>query len=136
MAQIAGRIDALLSSGNIGFIRSGGWIDATKFLVGRPSLFRNGRIRHELGHLLDDIRSPGLLAKASSSRLSTFKIFSIEMTAFGTQVGRFNPIRPYSSLLTGIHNNYGYEGSVPFIGGSFYVAWFVSREFSEWIWGN
>jgi hypothetical protein len=54
------------------------------------------------------------------------------MTAFGTQVGRFNPIRPYGSLLTGIHNNYGYAGSVPFIGGSIYVGWFVSNELSEW----
>ena len=136
LAQIAGRIDALHASGNIGFIRSGGWIDDTQFLIGCSSAFRNGRIRHELGHLLDDIRSPGLLAEASSSRLSTLRIFGHEMTAFGTQVGRFNPIRPYGSLLTGIHNNYGYVGSVPFIGGSIYVGWFVSNEISEWVWGN
>ena len=98
LAKLIQRIDELHASGNIGFIAHGGWIDDAQLLIGRSRFFRSGRIRHELGHLLDDIRSPGLLARASATHLSTLTIAQHEMVAFGIQLGRFNPIRPYGSI--------------------------------------
>ena len=52
-----------IRSVKVGEIPAGGWSDAEQILIGRRGLItptREGRIFHELGHVLDDIRSPGL----------------------------------------------------------------------------
>jgi hypothetical protein len=76
-------------------------------------------MRHELGHILDEIAYPGLMARSRDPKAFGFiGYFRAEMTAFGVQLHPYNPARPWLAGLTASHNRFGYWGSVPYIGGS------------------
>jgi hypothetical protein len=120
IAQLPGKITQYYESGQLGWIKTGGWVDESNLLIGKSGLFsRTGRMRHELGHVLDEIAHPGLMARSRDPRAFGFiGYFKAEMTAFGTQLHPYNPVRPWLAGLTASHNRFGYWGSVPYIGGS------------------
>lgn len=91
IAQLPARIKSL--GNNVGEIPTGGWADGKYFLVGRKGMIANRqqRIRHELGHVLDDIVNPGLFQKGAKSSFGFKNFYKAERVAYISQYG-FDPI--------------------------------------------
>ena len=66
LAALAVRIEEMMAQGAVVECLSGGEATLTNFSIGRLNLLssRRSRIFHELGHMLDDVMRPGLLAEA------------------------------------------------------------------------
>ncbi|MFT3784844.1 MAG: RHS repeat-associated core domain-containing protein [Tepidisphaeraceae bacterium] len=79
-----------LESYQFGEIPFGGLATSDEFLIGRVSLLssRSQRILHELGHVLDDVRTPGMFDAEATYGFSQF--YDAEKVAYTMQYG-FNP---------------------------------------------
>ena len=137
LSQLPGEISRYHEFGLLGWIRTGGWVDKSNLLIGRGGLFSQaGRMRHEHGHLLDEIARPGLMTLSQNPRAFGFMgFFRAEMVAFGTLYNRFNPARPWLSGLTASHNRFGYWGSIPFAVGSASSAYELETRLLDFLYG-
>ena len=138
IAQLPGRITQYYEAGMLGWIKIGGWVDESNLLIGRGGLFSSsGRMRHELGHVLDELAHPGLMASSANPRAFGFMgYFKAEMVAFGTQLSPFNPARPWLAGLTASHNRFGYWGSIPFMAGSAIGVYESERRLLNYFYGQ
>lgn len=128
LAALSARITHHYEGGQIGFTRVGGWADSSNVLIGKGRWFRGSRIRHELGHVLHDISQPGVMTRSlNRQNFGWTGYFQAEMIAFGTQLGRWNPARPYLAGLTATHNRFGYLGTSIYLGASFYGSYQVGQ---------
>jgi hypothetical protein len=103
IAALPGRIRSL----KVGELPRGGWADSEQILIGRGGIItrtREGRIFHELGHLLDDIRSPGMFARAAQRGFGVRGFYAAEKVAYGIQYG---PRSIRGAVLTPIGALYG-----------------------------
>lgn len=89
----------------IGEIPTGGWADASQFLIGKRSLLstRTQRIAHELGHVLDDLAQPGLFQRAGQAGFGFRGFYKAERVAYMMQYGR-NPV-PLTLFYAGMQSH-------------------------------
>jgi hypothetical protein len=120
IAKLTERIEWYYLNGQLGWIPTGGYAVEDALLIGRwrgPLPFGlTARMRHELGHLLDDIARPGLMASSlNAAKFGWGRFFGAEMVAFGTQFGPRSHLlwitpgmrRVYFSALTASANRFG-----------------------------
>ena len=120
--QLPHAIMAYFARGGLGYkAGGGGFASGEALLIGRGGyLFNmNQRMRHELGHVLDEIARPGIMA-ASMANARQFGLSGFaraEWTAFGTQftgpIGLW-VVRPWYAGATAMANVYGKPGFVFF----------------------
>lgn len=113
-----------IRSVKVGEIPTGGWSDAEQILIGRTGLItptREGRIFHELGHVLDDIRSPGLFERSAQPGFGLKGYHEAERVAYAMQYGegsiRGAVLAPYAAL----HSAYPTATKIVTIGESIIV---------------
>jgi hypothetical protein len=89
----------------VGEIPAGGWSDAEQILIGRRGLVtptREGRILHELGHVLDDVANPGLFERSAQPGFGFREFLRAERVAYGMQYGpgsiRGAVLAPYAAV--------------------------------------
>jgi hypothetical protein len=128
ISTVPGKIAEYYKNGQLGFINSGGWMDETNLLVGQNA--GAGTMRHELGHVLDEIANPGLSSQAAQNpaTFGYWGFYDAEMTAYGIQLGVYNPIRPYMAGLTAAHNRFGWPGSIIYVGITSYIGYKIESE--------
>ena len=132
IAQLPVRITQYFEQGMLGWMRSGGWATENSLLIGRGGVLFSyaSRMRHELAHVLDEIAKPGLMMRSlNRSEFGFMGFYRAEMVAFGIQLGRYNPARPWLAGFTASHNRFGLWGSVPFLTGTVYLGNELSLQF-------
>ncbi len=98
-------LSARVRSSKVGEILSGGWSDPEQILIGRFGLVtptRQGRILHELGHVLDDVAHPGLFARSAEPGFGYSGFLKAERVAYAMQYGpgsvRGAVLAPFASV--------------------------------------
>jgi hypothetical protein len=98
-------LSARIRNVRVGERPRGGWADREQILIGRRGLItptRKGRIFHELGHVLDDLRNPGLFERSAQRSFGVRGFYEAEKVAYGMQYGpgsiRGAVLAPYGAI--------------------------------------
>jgi hypothetical protein len=113
-----GLLPGKLNRMGFGELAEGGFVTDNMFVLGSRSMLstRSQRIMHELGHVLDGIKQPGLFEKAASPGFGFSNFYRAEKVAYQMQYG-FNPV-PITVLNAGFQSSKTVTSSI--VAGSAY----------------